>query len=383
MSKHLAPIASSVSQMSTLQPLCEQTFSDNVGFDHPDVSLLMREVAAIAEHQNQLRQKVDVAYQDYMAVLGPAERELIELKIRQLDQLILFISDPELNEQEKQALIRWLQNDITDVSQHVFVLPEQAACLWQSLINASLLYWQQRGGIPDGFSLTTLQSLLAQLTGESARFDTPLLLELIAQPHLFPTWLAQYQQGKENKQVQRQGGEEKAIKSAHQAQYAIANKLFKNSHLTKMYKRLAKQLHPDKERDPQLKQSKRLLMQQLADAKKNRDLLALLQLYQQHGDSKVNLDLATSNAIALWLQQQGVQFSQSYQQTIAADTPKMWAWRRFQPDLQPLAPQLEQQLQALRQSQVQLKQFVAQINSPVQLRALLQQRKKNVFNGDI
>ena len=116
-------------------------------------------------------------------------------------------------------------------------------------------------------------------------------------------------------------------------------------------------------------------MQQLADAKKNRDLLTLLQLYQQHGDSKVSLDLATSNAIALWLQQQGVQFSQSYQQTIAADTPKMWAWRRFQPDLQPLAPQLEQQLQALQQSQAQLKQFLAQVNHPAQLRALLQQRK--------
>ena len=249
MSKHLAPIASPVSPMPTLPSFSAQKFGNNVGFDHPEVSLLMREVAAIAEHQNQLSRKVDVAYQEYMAALGPAERELIELKIQQLDQLILFIGDPELDEQEKQALIRWLQNDITDVSQHVFVLPEQAERLWQSLTEASLQYWHQRGVIPDGFALRVLPSLLTQLTGEPTRFETPLLLELIAQPHLFPTWLAQYQQ---NNQAHRQGGEAKVINPAHQAQHAIAKKLFKHPHITKMYKRLAKQLHPDKERDLQL-----------------------------------------------------------------------------------------------------------------------------------
>ena len=66
--------------------------------------------------------------------------------------------------------------------------------------------------------------------------------------------------------------------SHHQASDA----LYSDKQITKLYRQLAKQLHPDKETDEEKKSEKSALMQQLSQAKKDKDVVALFILAQQH-----------------------------------------------------------------------------------------------------
>ncbi|MCE2595143.1 J domain-containing protein [Motilimonas cestriensis] len=343
-----------------------------VGFGDPEVPLLLQQVSEIAHHQQQLGQDADVVYQHFMAELGPAEQALINLKRQQLKHLIGFIADKSLTDQERKALMAWLLQDITVLGEHIFMGQEKVQQLWRALTETFLRYCQRVGGIPDGETLSNLQQLLVKLTGVETRFETSLLLDLMAQPDGLQTVLDDCSQVKEAEQ--RHSSKTKAAEAALQDDAKLADKLFKNKKIAKIYKRLASLLHPDKEPDESNKQVKQALMQQLADAKKNRNVLTLLRLYQSHGDTKTTLDPATSSDLATWLKQQGVQLSQTYQQTLTADTPKMWAWRRFSHSNATFEQQLKQQFQQLEQTNVQLKQFIAQVTGPTQLRAALQQR---------
>ncbi|MGL5336995.1 MAG: hypothetical protein ACRC9R_12830, partial [Enterovibrio sp.] len=58
--------------------------------------------------------------------------------------------------------------------------------------------------------------------------------------------------------------------------------LFSNKSITKLYRQLANQFHPDKEPDPAQKTLKKELMQRLSKAKKNKDTIALLMLALEH-----------------------------------------------------------------------------------------------------
>ncbi|WP_434341386.1 J domain-containing protein [Motilimonas cestriensis] len=342
-----------------------------VGFSDPEVPLLLQQVSEIAQHQQQLGQDADLIYQGFMEELGPAEQALLQLKCQQLTHLIGFVADKSLVDQEHQTLVTWLIQDITTLGEHVFIPQDQEQQLWRELTETFLGYCERKGGIPDSQTLANLQQLLVKLTGVETLFDTGLLLELMAQPDGLQAVLDDCNQGKEAEDSRDSESQDTANK---QDDTELADRLFKNKKIAKIYKRLASLLHPDKEPNETDKQVKQVLMQQLADAKKNRDVLTLLRLYQSHGDTQTTLDQVTSNDLATWLKQQGVQLSQIYQQTLIADTPKMWAWRRFGHSNTPVEQQLKQQLKQLEKTKVQLKQFVDQVTGPAQLRVALQQR---------
>ena len=58
--------------------------------------------------------------------------------------------------------------------------------------------------------------------------------------------------------------------------------MFRGTQLNKMYKRIANVIHPDKETDPLKKEEKHVLMQKLAVAKKNNDVMTLVRMFTQY-----------------------------------------------------------------------------------------------------
>ncbi|WP_254693718.1 J domain-containing protein [Shewanella sp. MEBiC00475] len=111
---------------------------------------------------------------------------------------------------------------------------------------------------------------------------------------------------------------------------AMSLALFENKAMTKLYRQLANQFHPDKELDPAKKALKKVLMQQLSQAKKDKDALALMMMAQEHlpeykliadGDMMKRIEAALRGKLAL--------LNEEHQMLQHGDDIKTEIWRRF------------------------------------------------------
>ncbi|XNS85186.1 DnaJ domain-containing protein [Vibrio cyclitrophicus] len=114
--------------------------------------------------------------------------------------------------------------------------------------------------------------------------------------------------------------------SHHQASDA----LYSDKQITKLYRQLAKQLHPDKETDEENKSEKSALMQQMSQAKKDKDVVALFMLAQQHlPDHEMVMDEGMLERLTMTLTKKIGQLNQEYQELQHGDDLKSLIWQRF------------------------------------------------------
>ena len=73
----------------------------------------------------------------------------------------------------------------------------------------------------------------------------------------------------------------------------------------RLFRQLAKVLHPDREQDEEAKAAKHVLMSEVLEARKNKDINALLTLYCEHvGELPDDMDLNSHNELVAALEQQ-------------------------------------------------------------------------------
>nr|WP_016791561.1 J domain-containing protein [Vibrio cyclitrophicus] len=112
--------------------------------------------------------------------------------------------------------------------------------------------------------------------------------------------------------------------SHHQASDA----LYSDKQITKLYRQLAKQLHPDKETDEEKKSEKSALIQQLSQAKKDKDVVALFMLAQQHLPDHEMYE-GMLERLTMTLTKKIGQLNQEYQELQHGDDLKSLIWQRF------------------------------------------------------
>ena len=109
-------------------------------------------------------------------------------------------------------------------------------------------------------------------------------LDFMKNPKKFEERIYQHYEQKAQEHFQEQSDLEKEEKRKDK-------KLFQNTSIHKLYKKLAKVLHPDVETDSEKKEEKHDLMVQLVKAKKENDLFTIIEMYQEH-ISKDDLDFS-------------------------------------------------------------------------------------------
>ncbi|MCL1083559.1 J domain-containing protein [Shewanella psychromarinicola] len=110
----------------------------------------------------------------------------------------------------------------------------------------------------------------------------------------------------------------------------MSSALFENKAMTKLYRQLANQLHPDKEQDLEQKALKKDLMQLLSQAKKDKDALALLMMAQEHlPEYKLIADEDMIKRVEAALYSKIVSLNQEHQFMQHGNDIKSEIWRRF------------------------------------------------------
>lgn len=131
----------------------------------------------------------------------------------------------------------------------------------------------------------------------------------------------------ENEDFSSQADDENHFEPSH---HQASDALCSDKQITKLYRQLAKQLHPDKETDEKKKSEKSALMQQLLQAKKNKDVVALFILAQQHLPEHVMvMDEDILERLKMTLTEKIEQLNLDYQDLKHGGDIKNIIWQRF------------------------------------------------------
>nr|WP_241911017.1 J domain-containing protein [Vibrio splendidus] len=131
------------------------------------------------------------------------------------------------------------------------------------------------------------------------------------------------------------GGEDYFSQTDDQAHFEVSHPqesdaLYSDKQITKLYRQLAKQLHPDKETDEEKKSEKSALMQQLSQAKKDKDVVALFMLAQQYlPEHEMVMDEGMLERLKMTLTEKIEQLNMDYQELKHGGDIKSIIWQRF------------------------------------------------------
>ncbi|WP_435274709.1 hypothetical protein ACMAZF_15780 [Psychrobium sp. nBUS_13] len=153
------------------------------------------------------------------------------------------------------------------------------------------------------------------------------------------------------------------------------DKLFKGSQLNKMYKRLASVLHPDKETDATKKDEKQRLMQELSQARRDKDGFSILQLYLAHFDDDPIFDQQTVDNLKPLLEQKISTLNQQYRDLQRSDDMPTLVWRKFKARNKTLIKQhMTEHADNLHHECLEIAEFIADCKTVKSLKTKLQSR---------
>ncbi|MDL5029479.1 hypothetical protein QR676_19755 [Vibrio sp. TMPB1044] len=149
--------------------------------------------------------------------------------------------------------------------------------------------------------------------------------------------------------------------------------MFRGTQLNKMYKRIASVIHPDKESDPSKKEEKHRLMQILAVAKRENDVMTLVRMLTEYvPDSDYLLDEATLMRMSHLLEMKLRDLNQAHRDIFNQQGFKSQVWRQFSaPSKKKTQAKMEKYIKMIDDSIVSLEKRTRKINNINQLNKYL------------
>lgn len=274
------------------------------------------------------------------------EQRQAQMIAEQIIHFSKFIQRKSLTIEQRNELVDWINEDLDYLSEHPFIGElnvEEVSQVFQSYLNK---YNQDTVSTIPSSELNILRNMLQQdFPGLELTDDE--LREITAEPSLLYKHLDEQGFGEEKDDEafsadnmhyeqdedwddffdQHERFDRDEIKQ--QKNNSKLEKLFKGSQLNKMYKRLASKLHPDKESDLAKKAEKHELMQQLVQARKEKDGFTLLQLYISHFDDDVDFDEETKANLIPLLQNKIIELNEQHRQQKESNDQYTIVWRKF------------------------------------------------------
>ena len=303
----------------------------------------------IEKHQKRnasFTKKLAINYQQFEEVVLPYEQMQIRWLSSKVDHLASFLPRKSLSETERVELTDWILEELSYLQDHPFNSSEEFEAL-NTRVKALLVMSQEQQ--LDKMSSTEVELMKASLNAEfDIDFDLSdeQLKALILDPQKIYEYLDAHEESEEIDELeeddqtpfddhffddfyQRFHQYDEEDKAEEQLKHSELDKLFKGSQLNKMYKRLASKLHPDKEQDLQIKQQKHLQMQVLAEARRHKDVFAILQLYLTHFDDDPTFDKATLANLLPLLEEKVRNLNAEYRALQHNDQIETVVWRKF------------------------------------------------------
>ncbi|HGB4869509.1 TPA: hypothetical protein ACIVK9_003356 [Salmonella enterica subsp. enterica serovar Muenchen] len=253
-----------------------------------------RKVAQYERRNEKATVKVSALYQEYEQQVMPHDRQMGEARCRWLRHLMSFLDSKELKRKDRQLLFEYVDEQLSQMQDFPFFYdPQMLRSLTECLDHhGETLFRKERKQVLDQicheFSL-----MMKAAFGEDVDIPHSQLREALnsgnreAMEELFEQLREEYaasQTGREDapgdKEPEWRDFEFNYSPDENDSTSTI-REIFRGSQLSKIYRQIARVVHPDRERDPLKKEEKHRLMQQLVKARKEGDVVTLVTMYDE------------------------------------------------------------------------------------------------------
>lgn len=288
------------------------------------------------------RTKLEVFYHEFTSQLLEKELAICEATAQWVRHLLTFVQRKSIKGRQREALLEWIEEELSIIESNPFnpinthEIRDSFTCLLMAY--QATLPKQDIGQ----HELDAVREELESMFGFELDIDDAALSELIDEPVKFQAFFEQKLAEQHNKafddadnafeqdETEYDAEEDDFFFQSTQPEQALSFELFSDKTMTKLYRQLANQFHPDKEPEPAKKALKKELMQQLSQAKKSKDAVALLMLALEYlPEYKLEADAVMIKRIEAALQVKIGLLNRDYQSMQNGNDIKSMIWQRF------------------------------------------------------
>ncbi|WP_068714492.1 J domain-containing protein [Vibrio tritonius] len=273
--------------------------------------------------------------------LEGTEQEVCAATEELIAHLISFISRKSIKGSMRDTLYDWISEEFDLLEANPFRIKSSEPLREQYQAALSKAHPEDEAYEPSKEDYDLVRAEVSAITGLDIDLTDEQLKEMISHPDSFIQYLESLREQAAKKEAKSEDGadfdddtfsffdDEEDEPWFNEADNDISA-LFENKDINKLYKQLARQLHPDRIQDTEKKQQHHELMQQLSQAKKEKDIFGMLMLAQTWlPDFEMNLDEKALNGLTQNLQQKLDQLEIEYHQLKAGPDLKSQVWHRF------------------------------------------------------
>jgi len=298
---------------------------------------LWRKIESCEQRNAKAAIKVDKLYGDYQSILLPHEKLYGASHCKLVGHLLSFVPSKDLKKRDKLSLLEYLSDHFgrMNSARHLYDAPELA-----KLEEESDKYYEQyfakerKEAIESDYD--DFKDMLSMALGEDIDLPDEALKEAIISRDFskIESLLAEARQAYTDKRSEDKddawGDYEFNYYRDEEDESSKVTEIFKASQLTKMYKKIANVIHPDKEQDPAKKEERHVQMQALLLAKKEADVFTLIKMYQEFvPEGEYFLDDSAMEHIEHLLQMRIQKLNREHRDIFNAQGHKSYIWKEY------------------------------------------------------
>ncbi|AZG74166.1 J domain-containing protein [Shewanella livingstonensis] len=288
------------------------------------------------------RAKLEGFYEEFKPLIESKEHVVCAATGKWVQHLLTFVPRKTIKGNQRVELYGWIEEELTILEANPFN-PISTTDL-REFFTSLLIDFQStmpKQTVSDE-ELEALREDLFGMFGEWLPLSNEELIDMIHHPERFQAYIHDMLSQSNNAEAQDEHqddvewdepgwdmGDDFSFEN-DDSELPMSTALFEDKAMTKLYRQLANQLHPDKEQDPAQKALKKDLMQLLSQAKKDKDALALLMMAQEHlPEYKLIADEDMIKRVEAALYSKIALLNQDHQFMQHGNDIKSEIWRRF------------------------------------------------------
>lgn len=288
--------------------------------------------------------KLEVFYHEFTSQLLEKEQAICDASAQWVRHLLTFVPRKSIKGRQREALLEWIEEELNVIESNPFnpintheirdsftsqLMAYQATLPKQDIGQHELDAFREELESMFGFELDIDDAKLSELIDEPAKFQA-FFEQKLAEQHNKAFDDGDADNAFEQDETEYDAQEDDFFFQSTQPEQALSLELFSDKTMTKLYRQLANQFHPDKEPVPAKKALKKDLMQQLSQAKKGKDAVALLMLALEYlPEYKLEADADMIKRIEAALQVKIGLLNRDYQSMQNGNDIKSMIWQRF------------------------------------------------------
>ena len=358
--------------------------------DNPEQKLLIDLWAKIEKKQKRNQSfsvKKEMLFNQFKTTVLPIEQQHGQQVFELVEFLVPFVARKSLSHVQREELIEWIEGELCYLRTHPFLGDIDHEALQKKLNDTVTTFMQSQNLEIDKQQIEQVRMDIERMFDGNMHLTDKEIIALIRDHSLLNEYtqhmheqLDEQDTTADNDFTQTFGHQtENDDFQQHISQdvrQKDLNKLFKGGQLNKIYKRLASVLHPDKEQDPTKKEQKNIIMQQLSEARKNKDAYTLLQLYQVHiNDGEFSFDTDTLKLIQTLLREKLHRLDEELHTEKSNNDMSTLVWHKFSQRSKKLTEQnFKQHIAELKEEYQQQNVLIQDNHTVAKMKKILQQR---------